>query len=243
VDQVGHPTVNAVSTLVTAAIRATLVTSKLSPMDLKPYSRWYDYSRARDEMFSATDTSWAPWYVVRSDDKKRARLNTITHLLHHIPYEDTPLEKVKLPDRRNHTGTRNQTTRTSSCRSSLGRPIKPAMWIRLRAIMRHGTTYLEPLLGRQRVHVPTPGPERGPSIRLHGCGLASRQRAFQAKGSDSSPLNQQPHSWSDVTTWRVGQVDRDRSKKQKPAPYGIGILALGGIRSFQSTQSTAWLWR
>ncbi len=50
-------------------------------MDLKSYSRWYDYSRARDDMFQATDTPWAPWYVVRSDDKKRARLNTITHLL------------------------------------------------------------------------------------------------------------------------------------------------------------------
>ena len=57
---------------------------KLSPMDLKSYSRWYDYSRARDDMFKATDTPWAPWYVVRSDDKKRARLNTITHLL--APY-------------------------------------------------------------------------------------------------------------------------------------------------------------
>ena len=54
---------------------------KLSPMDLKSYSRWYDYSRARDEMFAATDTGCAPWYVVRSDDKKRARLNLITHLL------------------------------------------------------------------------------------------------------------------------------------------------------------------
>ena len=54
---------------------------KLSPMDLKSYSRWYDYSRARDEMFKATDTPWAPWYVVRSDDKKRARLNAITHCL------------------------------------------------------------------------------------------------------------------------------------------------------------------
>jgi polyphosphate kinase len=72
---------------------------KLSPMDLKSYSRWYDYSRARDEMFKATDTPWAPWYVIRSDDKKRARLNTITHLLAHIPYEETPREKVKLPDR------------------------------------------------------------------------------------------------------------------------------------------------
>jgi polyphosphate kinase 2 len=79
-------------------------TWKLSPMDLRSYSRWYDYSRARDEMFSATDTPWAPWYVVRSDDKKRARLNTITHLLHHIPYKDTPAEKVKLPDRQKPHG-------------------------------------------------------------------------------------------------------------------------------------------
>src|SRR5579864_159768 len=70
---------------------------KLSPMDLKSYSRWYDYSRARDDMFSATDTPWAPWYVVRSDDKKRARLNTISHLLSHIPYKDVPRDKVKLP--------------------------------------------------------------------------------------------------------------------------------------------------
>jgi polyphosphate kinase 2 (PPK2 family) len=58
---------------------------KLSPMDLKSYSRWYDYSRARDDMFKATDTPWAPWHVVRSDDKKRARLNTIAHLLSLIP--------------------------------------------------------------------------------------------------------------------------------------------------------------
>ena len=72
---------------------------KLSPMDLKSYSRWYDYSRARDEMFQATDTPWAPWYVVHSDDKKRARLNVITHLLKHIPYEGLPREKIKLPDR------------------------------------------------------------------------------------------------------------------------------------------------
>ena len=77
---------------------------KLSPMDLKSYSRWYDYSRARDEMFKATDTPWAPWYVVRSDDKKQARLNTITHLLKHIPYADTPREKVKLPERQKPHG-------------------------------------------------------------------------------------------------------------------------------------------
>src|SRR5712671_1558763 len=72
---------------------------KLSPMDLKSYSRWYDYSRARDDMFKTTDTPWAPWYVVRSTDKKLARLNTITHLLAHIPYEEVPREKVTLPDR------------------------------------------------------------------------------------------------------------------------------------------------
>jgi polyphosphate kinase 2 len=72
---------------------------KLSPMDLKSYSRWYDYSRARDEMFAATDSKWAPWYVVRSDDKRRARLNLITHLLKQIPYETAPREKVKLPKR------------------------------------------------------------------------------------------------------------------------------------------------
>ena len=65
-------------------------TWKLSPMDLKSYSRWYDYSRARDEMFAATDTSWAPWYVARSDDKRRARLNIISHLLSKIDYEPLP---------------------------------------------------------------------------------------------------------------------------------------------------------
>jgi hypothetical protein len=73
-------------------------------MDLKSYSHWYDYSRARDDMFKATDTSWAPWYVVRSDDKKRMRLNVITHLLSHIPYERLPREKVKLPERQKAHG-------------------------------------------------------------------------------------------------------------------------------------------
>ena len=79
---------------------------KLSGMDLKSYSRWYDYSRARDEMFAATDTGFAPWYVVRSDDKKRARLNLITHLLARIPYKDAPREKVKLPKRQKARGYR-----------------------------------------------------------------------------------------------------------------------------------------
>jgi polyphosphate kinase 2 len=72
---------------------------KLSPMDLDSYSRWYDYSRARDAMFAATDTSWAPWYVVRSEDKRRARLNLITHLLGQISYKSVPREKIKLPKR------------------------------------------------------------------------------------------------------------------------------------------------
>ena len=72
---------------------------KLSPMDLKSYGRWYDYSRARDAMFAASDTAWAPWYVVRSDDKKRARLNLIDHLLSRISYKELPREKIKLPKR------------------------------------------------------------------------------------------------------------------------------------------------
>jgi polyphosphate kinase 2 len=77
---------------------------KLSPMDVESYSRWYDYSRARDEMFLASDTSWAPWYVVHSDEKKRARLNLISHLLKHIPYEEMKHEKVRLPDRQKAHG-------------------------------------------------------------------------------------------------------------------------------------------
>ena len=74
---------------------------KLSPMDLKSYSRWDDYTRARDEMFAATDTAWAPWFVARSDDKRRARLNIISHILKSVPYQVPPREKVKLPERKN----------------------------------------------------------------------------------------------------------------------------------------------
>src|SRR5215813_9701838 len=74
-------------------------TWKLSPMDLKSYSRWYDYSRARDEMFQASDTAWAPWYVVKSDDKRRARLNIISHILSKIEYEPVPPSKIELPER------------------------------------------------------------------------------------------------------------------------------------------------
>jgi polyphosphate kinase 2 len=77
---------------------------KLSPMDLKSYSRWYDYSRARDEMFQATDTAWAPWFVAPSDDKKRARLNIIAHLLNRIPYKKVPRPKIKLPKRQKAGG-------------------------------------------------------------------------------------------------------------------------------------------
>ena len=74
---------------------------KLSPMDLPSRERWYDYSLARDRMLEATDTKHAPWYLVRSDDKKRARLNCITHLLSLIPYKKLPREKIKIPSRSN----------------------------------------------------------------------------------------------------------------------------------------------
>jgi polyphosphate kinase 2 len=73
---------------------------KLSPMDLASYDRWYDYSRARDAMFEATDTEHAPWNIVRADNKKRARLNCITHLLGQFPYDDVELEKVRFGKRR-----------------------------------------------------------------------------------------------------------------------------------------------
>ena len=72
---------------------------KLSGMDLKSYARWYDYSRARDAMFAATDSSWAPWFVANTDDKKRGRLNIITHLLSQIPYEPLPARDIALPKR------------------------------------------------------------------------------------------------------------------------------------------------
>jgi polyphosphate kinase 2 len=72
---------------------------KLTPMDLKSYSHWYDYSRARDAMFAATDTPTSPWHVVDSNDKRRARLNCIAHLLSLVPYEEVPREPVKFPKR------------------------------------------------------------------------------------------------------------------------------------------------
>jgi len=75
-------------------------TWKLSPMDLKSYDRWDDYTKARDEMFAATDTAWAPWFVARSEDKKRVRLNVISDLLERVPYKAVKGEKVKLPKRK-----------------------------------------------------------------------------------------------------------------------------------------------
>ncbi len=81
-------------------------TWKLSPMDLKSYNRWYDYSRARDAMFKATDTSFAPWMVADSNDKKRARLNIISDMLSRIPYQALPREKVVLPKRQKAGGYR-----------------------------------------------------------------------------------------------------------------------------------------
>ncbi len=75
-------------------------TWKLSPMDVKSYDRWDDYTKARDEMFAATDNPWAPWYVARSEDKKKVRLNVISHFLKHVPYKVVPAEKVKLPKRK-----------------------------------------------------------------------------------------------------------------------------------------------
>ena len=72
---------------------------KLSDMDLKSYGHWYDYSQARDDMLAATDTAWAPWYVARTDDKKRGRLNIISHLLSQVPYQPLEVPDVTLPKR------------------------------------------------------------------------------------------------------------------------------------------------
>jgi polyphosphate kinase 2 (PPK2 family) len=77
---------------------------KLSDMDLKSYSRWYDYSRARDAMFAATDTAWAPWYVAHTDDKMRGRLNIISHLLSQVPYKPPAHRDITLPKRQSARG-------------------------------------------------------------------------------------------------------------------------------------------
>ena len=84
-----------------ARIKDPLRQWKLSPMDLESFRRWYQYSRARDRMLAATDSKFAPWYIVPSDDKRKARLNCISHLLSLIPYRKVPREKVKLPKRAN----------------------------------------------------------------------------------------------------------------------------------------------
>ncbi len=83
----------------TARIDDPLRQWKLSPMDVESYRRWYDYSKARDLMLKATDSKDAPWFVVRSEDKRRARLNCISHLLKMIPYKRVSPERVKLPKR------------------------------------------------------------------------------------------------------------------------------------------------
>jgi polyphosphate kinase 2 len=82
-----------------ARMKDTLRQWKLSPMDIESYARWYAYSRARDMMLETTDTSDSPWYIVRSDDKRRARLNCISHLLSLISYKQVPQDKIKLPKR------------------------------------------------------------------------------------------------------------------------------------------------
>ena len=73
---------------------------KLTSMDVKSFTRWNDYTKARDDMFAATDSSWAPWFVARSEDKKRVRLNVISHLLEHVPYQKVPAKTVTLPKRK-----------------------------------------------------------------------------------------------------------------------------------------------
>ena len=96
-------------------------TWKLSPMDTESYKRWYEYSRARDAMLTATDTDYAPWYIVQSDDKKRARLNCISHLLSLIPYKDPQLEEVKL-------GRRNMKDQYDDEAALKGRRFIPVMY-------------------------------------------------------------------------------------------------------------------
>ena len=108
----------------TARIDDPLRRWKLSPMDLESWPRWYEYSRARDRMFAATDTKHAPWYILRSDDKRRARLNCLAHILKSIPYKHLPHERVTLPKR--------------STRGSLRRPGEPeGASFRRREVLNH----------------------------------------------------------------------------------------------------------
>jgi hypothetical protein len=83
-------------------------------MDLKSYSRWYGYSRVRDQMYLASDTSWAPWYVVHSDNKRRARLNVLSHILSKIPHEELPRSKSNCRNGRNAATTKTPITRSGS---------------------------------------------------------------------------------------------------------------------------------
>jgi polyphosphate kinase 2 (PPK2 family) len=73
---------------------------KLSPMDVRSYTKWDDYTVARDEMFAATDVEWAPWYVARSDDKRRLRIDVLSHILDHVPHGKIERERIRLPKRR-----------------------------------------------------------------------------------------------------------------------------------------------
>jgi polyphosphate kinase len=99
-------------------------TWKLSPMDLKSYDRWDDYTKARDEMFAATDTSWAPWFVARSEDKKRVRLNVISHILEHVPYKKAPPRRWCCPSARS-AATSRPTTRSGTSRNASDRLPRP----------------------------------------------------------------------------------------------------------------------
>ena len=100
---------------------------KLTDMDLKSYSRWYDYSRARDAMLAATDTAWAPWFVADTNDKKRGRLNIITHLLSQLPYDRLELREVKLPKRQARGDYQEPTFRCGPSRRRTD-PLEPAAW-------------------------------------------------------------------------------------------------------------------
>jgi polyphosphate kinase 2 (PPK2 family) len=94
---------------------------KLSPMDLEAQHRWYDYSRARDDMFAATDTPECPWYVVPSDDQRRARLNCIAHFLSLFPYEEVPRTPIEFPERQEKGDYQEPDFRTSLSRISIRR--------------------------------------------------------------------------------------------------------------------------
>ena len=152
---------------------------KLSPMDLKSYSKWYDYSRARDDMFKYTHTAWAPWIVADSDDKKRARLNIIRDLLSRVPYKEAPREKIKLPEAAE--GSRLQGTEARR------RVREGAVLIRARSAMR--AVALLALAGsrpaaRRRSRRPRrPRPPAGASSRARGTPRARGARLRSGTGA------------------------------------------------------------